>query len=483
MKLRTKFSLMTFFIVTSVLVGVAFFLFLGEKRHLEEKQYQQLENDIEKFGKVCKESLLTSQEIALLNYVTSLKKSPFVKYVLFMNPSGKVIMHSNLLFRGLAFNSHLSRKTLAANKMMKLLYEDNDAEMIYELVLPVYVSGEKGGIARIGYSHSEIEGSINLLLLETGKRIGRIAVIALIISLLISLLLVYKMTGPIRNLTEGARTIGEGKLEHRIKITSKDELGELSGEFNQMAEKLAELDRMKDEFVDTVSHELRSPLAAIKGYVQSLNRGTYGTVAPKQGEALEIIMQNASRLSGFINDVLDIAKIKAGMFEVDKVETEFHVIVGEIIKMFLPLSKEMGLELGTEIAQGLPKVFIDQDKIKQVITNLMTNAMKFTKSGGKVSVVAFQKDNDFIQAGIKDTGVGIPKDKVNKVFEKFGQVKEAQQTSKKIKGTGLGLTIAKNIVELHGGKIWVESEEGKGTTFFFTLPMRDMPPANAQEKK
>ncbi|MFH1073620.1 MAG: ATP-binding protein, partial [Candidatus Firestonebacteria bacterium] len=133
-------------------------------------------------------------------------------------------------------------------------------------------------------------------------------------------------------------------------------------------------------------------------------------------------------------------------------------------------AEEMKLTLCVETAPNLPRVYADGNKLKQIVTNLMSNAMKFTPPGGKVSVIANTVENGFVVAGVRDTGIGIPADKLASVFDKFTQVKEAQQLSKKIKGTGLGLNIAKNIVELHGGKIWVESKEEQGTTFFFTIP-------------
>jgi signal transduction histidine kinase len=158
------------------------------------------------------------------------------------------------------------------------------------------------------------------------------------------------------------------------------------------------------------------------------------------------------------------------MFDIDREETDLLPIVADIIKMFEPLAQQMELKLIIDIPNSLPKIFVDGNKIKHIITNLISNAMKFTPKGGTIAVMAETKNDQFVLARVKDSGIGIPKDKLTKVFNKFEQVKEAQNTEKKIKGTGLGLTIAKNIVELHGGTIWIESEEGKGSSFIFTLP-------------
>lgn len=475
MKLRTKFSLSTFFLVTSILCGVAVFLFLAEKRHLENKLYEQLDTDIHKFEKICKESLLTRQDITLLNYAATMKQAKTIAAVMLMDPSGKILMHSDLTNRGLYFKSPVSVKAAQAAGPVKFRYRDAAGEPIFEIAVPVMLGAEKAGIARIAYFQRELGSSVSLVLRDTAIRIGKVAAVGIIFGIVISYLLVLSITGPIRKLAEGARIIGEGKLDHRIDIRSSDELGALSADFNQMAAKLAELDKMKDEFVDTVSHELRSPLAAIRGYAQSLKRGIYGPLNQKQGEAVDVVMDNSIRLGKFIDDVLDMAKIRAGMMELDRAETDLAPVAREIVTMFTPLATEMGVSLAVDVPADLPKVFADPGKIKQVITNLTSNSMKFTPQGGTVSFIAQVVDDGWVRAGIKDTGIGIPQDKLGSVFEKFSQVKEAQQTSKKIKGTGLGLTIAKQIVEMHGGRIWVESEEGKGTTFFFTLP-RNAPP-------
>ena len=472
MKLRTKFSLSICALITGILVAVAGLLYIAEKRHLEAQLYEKLETDVKKFADVAKESILTNQDIALLNYVMTLKNGQGVHYVAFCDTERKVLMHSDLSLRGKQLSDAVSDQARTASSYKTIPYVDESGVRMMETAAPVRLAEEKLGTVRIGYDRASLEKPIQDMLYATGRRIAKIAVAAILCGIIVAYILVIAFTKPIQILSEGARIIGEGNLDHRIPITGGDELGELSGEFNEMAKKLKELDTMKDDFVDSVSHELRSPLAAIRGFAQSMRRGVYGSVNEKQGEALDIVMSNSERLGAFVDDVLDIAKIKAGMFALAREEVDFLPIAEDIIKMFEPLAHEMQLSLSVSSEGALAKVYADKDKMKHVITNLVSNAMKFTPSGGSITVKATKKDNGTVQVEVRDTGVGIPKDKLLSVFNKFEQVEGTQQLSKQIKGTGLGLTIAKNIVDLHGGAIWVESEPGKGTSFIFTLPVK-----------
>jgi signal transduction histidine kinase len=179
---------------------------------------------------------------------------------------------------------------------------------------------------------------------------------------------------------------------------------------------------------------------------------------------------STKRLTAFINDLLDIAKIEQGKMTIKKQVFDLRPIILEMLNLIRPQAYEKKINLKLIIPSDLPKVLVDPDRTKQVITNLVSNAIKFTPEKGKVTVEAREAKSRYIQVSIIDTGMGIPKDKLRSVFEKFTQITEGKRQAKGSKGTGLGLTIAKGIVEKQGGKIWVESEPGKGTKFHFTLP-------------
>lgn len=232
-----------------------------------------------------------------------------------------------------------------------------------------------------------------------------------------------------------------------------------------------EIDQMKNDFVSLVSHELGTPLIAIRGGVENILKGLTGEVSPMQRDFLLIVKRNVERLSRLIGDLLDIARIEAGRIEINRQEVELPTLVTEAMSLLEEVAAGKGVSLETSFAEDLPKVLADPDRITQVVTNLVGNAIKFTPASGRISV-GISKQPSCIRIDVSDTGKGIPGQDLEKVFDKFYQVARRPGEEAAKKGAGLGLTISKGIVEKHGGKIWVESEPGKGSTFSFTLPLQ-----------
>jgi signal transduction histidine kinase len=231
-----------------------------------------------------------------------------------------------------------------------------------------------------------------------------------------------------------------------------------------------EIDHMKNDFISMVSHELRTPLMAMKGAADNLIDGIMGELKPPQKDSLSIVERNIDRLGRLISDLLDISRIEAGKIQLSKHPVDLGFIINDTLRLFQPITKERSLELTASFTAELPSVDADADKIAQVITNLVGNAVKFTPDGGRISVVTSRLP-DSIRVDIIDTGLGIPRQDLERIFDKFYQVtrRDGQEVPK---GTGLGLPISKGIIEKHGGKIWAESELGKGSKFSFTLPLK-----------
>jgi len=225
---------------------------------------------------------------------------------------------------------------------------------------------------------------------------------------------------------------------------------------------------MKSKFISTASHELRTPLTSIKEGVNLVYSETTGPLNDDQKEFLGIAKRNVDRLARLINDVLDYQKMSAGRMTFNLKPASINETVKLVEETMRPLTKEKGLELIIELDDAIPSVNFDKDKIIQVLTNLVNNALKFTEKGS-VKVTTFRSDNNIITA-VKDTGDGIKQEDMSKLFHEFEQL-PTKDDYRKTGGTGLGLVISKKIIENHGGKIWAESEYGKGTTFYFTLPM------------
>jgi signal transduction histidine kinase len=247
--------------------------------------------------------------------------------------------------------------------------------------------------------------------------------------------------------------------------------------FRELERKSRELEaasRHKSEFLANMSHELRTPLNAVLGYAELIQDGIYGEVSAKMQGVLERVQQNGRHLLGLINDVLDLSKIEAGQLTLSPVDYSLRELVLDVVSATEALAAEKKLTLEVDVPPDLPRGRGDERRITQVLLNLVSNAIKFTEAG-VVSIRAKVEDGSFLVA-VSDTGVGIAPEDRERIFQEFQQV-DSSSTRRK-GGTGLGLAIAKRIVELHGGRIWVESMPGQGSTFAFTLPLR----VGAQER-
>ena len=233
-------------------------------------------------------------------------------------------------------------------------------------------------------------------------------------------------------------------------------------------ERLKELDKMKSAFVSNVSHELRTPLTAIKASADNMLDRLIGDLNGKQVGYLTRIKSNSDRLARLINDLLDLSTIEAGKIDLRPTNLPLVTLVKEAAESLRPVAAEKLINLTVMSAEPGVIAWADRDKVIQVLMNLIGNALKFTPTRGKVTIAVAKNSAAWMQISVTDTGPGIPAEEVNKVFGRFYQI--GQASTQKTQGTGLGLAISKALVEMHGGKIWAESEPGKGSTFSFTLP-------------
>jgi signal transduction histidine kinase len=240
--------------------------------------------------------------------------------------------------------------------------------------------------------------------------------------------------------------------------------------FREIADKSRQLEtasRHKSEFLANMSHELRTPLNAIIGFSEVLAERMFGEVNAKQAEYLQDILESGRHLLSLINDILDLSKIEAGHMELEPADYDLPGLIENALILVRERASRRGITLGRTIDEHLGVVHGDERKVKQVLLNLLSNALKFTPEGGRIDVGAGLR-GEMAQVSVTDTGVGIAPADQEAVFEEFRQVGAAE---KKAEGTGLGLALSRKFVELHGGTIWVESEPGHGATFTFTLPV------------
>jgi len=274
----------------------------------------------------------------------------------------------------------------------------------------------------------------------------------------------HRLSGPIKELTAAARLIAAGKLERKIPVTSRDEIGELAAQFNIMADSIKETKKRLTRFVADVSHELRTPLASIHVCLQSLQH--YEMKEEEQREFLQDINQETQRLIYLVEDLLDLTRREE---VADKREIiSLNIPINEVLNVTIPRAARKELKFSTQIPENIPSFNISPDAFKRVLFNILDNAIKFTPSGGwlKLSVEPREKD---LRITVQDTGCGIPLEELPFIFERFYRVDQAR--SRDLGGTGLGLAICKEIVELYGGTIGVESREAEGSIFYFTLPL------------
>jgi signal transduction histidine kinase len=255
--------------------------------------------------------------------------------------------------------------------------------------------------------------------------------------------------------------------------TLEQRVRERTNELQNANERLHELDELKSAFVSTVSHELRTPMTSIKGYVDNILDGLTGALTDRQSYYLNRVKFNIERLTRMINDLLDLSRIEAGRVEVRLASVCMRDLVSEVAEGFQRLAQEKSVALHVRHPDELPPVRGERDKLHQVLTNLLQNAVKFTPQGGEIRVESQVRDDGFVQISVSDTGCGIPPHEFDRVFDRFYR---GESVTTEDRGSGLGLPIAKSLVELHGGRIWAESVPGQGSRFFFTVPIESSSP-------
>ncbi|HKC63659.1 MAG TPA: ATP-binding protein [Pyrinomonadaceae bacterium] len=245
------------------------------------------------------------------------------------------------------------------------------------------------------------------------------------------------------------------------------QLNESNRELNEANAKLRELAELREEFLALTTHDLRSPLTVISGVISFFTSGRLGELSPEQKNMVSMMERNTRNLIELVNDLLDASKLESGTMRLDVTSFDLRGLLDELRETMEPLAKEKGIELVETIPSDLPQVEADRAKIRRVLQNLLSNALKFTPKGGRVEFSAEQMDGR-VSVKVSDTGVGIAPEDVDRLFDKYEQARS--RATRGEKGTGLGLYITKQLVELHGSEIKVESEVGKGSTFSFTLP-------------
>jgi signal transduction histidine kinase len=311
------------------------------------------------------------------------------------------------------------------------------------------------------------------LLSEKAQRASAIAlVLALGLALIIAFALWRSISRPVTHLEEGLAAVADGKFAHDLGISPgrRDEFGRLAGSFRTMASQLAQLDRLKAEFISVASHEIKTPLNVILGYLQLLDEGLYGPISPRQREIISTLDTQTRSLARLVHQLLDVSRFEAGGGKIFPRALDLRRFLHDLETTFRVLSLQRGIHFEVIRAEDLPhEVHWDPDRMNEVLGNLLSNAFKFTERGGQIALRVDALDGH-VQLAVRDTGAGIPESQLPHIFEKFYQADNQGPSS--FGGTGLGLAIAKQIVVAHGGTIRADSTVGVGTIFFIMMPIR-----------
>jgi len=294
---------------------------------------------------------------------------------------------------------------------------------------------------------------------------------ALILAIYVAVRLTRSVQQPVAELERGMAAVADGDFSQQIELapTRPDEFGRLASSFDSMARQLAELDKLKAEFVSIASHELKTPLNVIIGYLELLSEGVYGPLTDKQREVLRVVQAQSQTVTRLAKQLLDVSRFEAGGGKLEPRHISLARLLDDLEKAFHVLAVQRGVRFLVTHGDRLPdEVVWDADRVNEVLGNLLSNAFKFTERGGEVEL-RVERDDGNILFEVRDTGAGIPAEQLPRVFDKFYQADNQRYASRA--GTGLGLAIAKGIVEQHGGTITVESTRGVGTTFQISMPI------------
>jgi signal transduction histidine kinase len=349
---------------------------------------------------------------------------------------------------------------IAASRTEEIGHQLSQADLAAST--PVEVDGRQVGFLLPGPRINDFSETEQAFLRNVNLAIVSVGILACAIAILLGFLLTWQLTGPLRRLTAAAQGIAAGDLSHRVDIRSKDELGQLGRTFNHMAESLARAEKLRRNMVADIAHELRTPLSVMRGNLEAILDGVF---EPTE-ENIASIHKEALLLSRLVDDLKELALAEAGQLNIEREPTDLLSLIERTLVSVSPKARADDVTLVRDFPGVLPLVNIDSQRIGQVLLNLLDNALQYSPAGGTVTVKVRQEE-EAVRVDIMDQGPGLSPDELSLVFERFYRGDKAR--SRATGGAGLGLAIVKQLVEAHGGEVWVESDTGKGATFSFTL--------------
>jgi histidine kinase len=335
-----------------------------------------------------------------------------------------------------------------------------------------HLLGMQGMMGQMGTQQMEADLFANFRAAVT-ESLLLATVAALITAIVVSFFVSQRVVIPIRQMMQASQRIAAGHYRERVQVSSEDELGQLAHSFNQMAATLEQTESMRQDLIANVAHELRTPLATIKGYMEGLIDGVF----PAQAETYQLVYREADRLQRLVKDLQALSQVEAGAFSLDYRPVALTALIYQTAERLRPQFEDKGVKLELDLALDLPLTLADEDRLSQVLLNLAGNALQYTPAGGVVTITTHWQTTssgkpDRVLIAIADTGLGIPTEHLPHIFTRFYRVDKSR--SRAGGGSGIGLTIAKHLVEAHDGQIWAESVgTGQGSVFRISLPVKN----------
>lgn len=456
MSIRTRVTGLMLMMVLAIVFISGSALYFSEKKALRVEAMSTRNKTADQLARACRDALKVGDELAALNAVQYVGQIPGVLQAYAVNVENRVVGHT--------VKGRLGRPPV----------EDSPSAERWRVVRPLGLARSKGkpdAQVVVDFSRSKLDQDVAAALRPAARRIAWVTVGASILGVIGAAFLAGSITRPIDRIAQATRALADGRLTHVIEPLGGDEVGALANDFNRMAARLGEVEKMKNAFVANVTHELRSPISAIESCARLIAEEVRAGDLAEVTDQLSSVRNNASRLGRFINNLLDLSKIDAGASGVEPERASAREALQEVAHLFHAKALEKNIALTLDVTDGL-EVWADPDKLGQIITNLVGNALKFTPPGGRITLRG-RADGAGIALSVADTGPGIRPEDQERIFDRFEQVREARDQVNGPKGTGLGLAIARGLAQAHGGRLSVRSVYGQGSEFILWLPKED----------
>ena len=465
MGIRAKIVLFMLLLLSATVGTLAVSLYYTEKNILERAEYRHQMQIVLAWTQVCRDTARKNTDTTAAYYFEKFFPNQALLENHCIDSNGKIYLSASPDFIG----RHLENVDFHLGEPIHDLGFTSEnytpsGRLLLTVDNPILLPNKERLLARLTFSKRELRRDMDSKLRQAAARIYGVCAIALIVGCIGILFLTAFFTKPIQILISGIRLLGAGRLDKEIPLHGKDEFSSLAAEINIMAARLRELDEMKSDFTSGITHDLRSPVTGIKLCAINILDEYKAKSFPKIPEQTLRIMEYAERLNRFIDTLLEVARIESKHAHVRLNPANLEDIAARVVDSYRPYAEQKKLQLNLVVEHELSNIKADIDKIEQALSNVIGNAIKYTETGLVAVYVGKDESGQWQKISVVDTGRGILEQDKAHIFDKFHGIKEAG------KGTGLGLYIAKSLLDLHGGSIECQSEPGKGSTFILKIP-------------